>query len=200
MSNQSQRTGPYNGAAPKYINDFSKALAGEMRVLLAEVGQLRDERRQLQYEIAELMAMKSRHGSSGDYSHGDWRSSYTSTPSPPSIEAPPPPSSHVGTQSDDEPPVVARPAWRTVHKVGGRRQRALPAPRPQSPAPSHRPSPAHPPAPMPPHMHAPTPQTPAWMQWRPDPMLGPLPGIPPPEAGSPAPRAGLFGPPTPPPQ
>jgi hypothetical protein len=32
----------------RYINDFSKALAGEVRILLAEVGQLRDERRALQ--------------------------------------------------------------------------------------------------------------------------------------------------------
>jgi hypothetical protein len=59
--------GPYNGAPKyvqdqlasripsksnsvfsRYINDFSKALAGEVRILLAEVGQLRDERRALQ--------------------------------------------------------------------------------------------------------------------------------------------------------
>lgn len=32
----------------RHIYDFSKALAGEVRILLAEVGQLRDERRQLQ--------------------------------------------------------------------------------------------------------------------------------------------------------
>ena len=32
----------------RYLNDFSKALAGEVRILLAEVGKLRDERRQLQ--------------------------------------------------------------------------------------------------------------------------------------------------------
>lgn len=32
----------------RYLNDFSKALAGEVRILLDEVGKLRDERRQLQ--------------------------------------------------------------------------------------------------------------------------------------------------------
>lgn len=32
----------------RYINDFSKALASEVRILLAEVGKLRDERRALQ--------------------------------------------------------------------------------------------------------------------------------------------------------
>ncbi|KAJ7454165.1 hypothetical protein FB451DRAFT_1408508 [Mycena latifolia] len=30
---------------PKYINDFSKALAGEVQILLAEIGKLRDEKR-----------------------------------------------------------------------------------------------------------------------------------------------------------
>lgn len=33
---------------PRYINDFSKALASEVRILLDEVGKLRDERRALQ--------------------------------------------------------------------------------------------------------------------------------------------------------
>lgn len=33
---------------PRYLNDFSKALASEVRILLQEVGKLRDERRQLQ--------------------------------------------------------------------------------------------------------------------------------------------------------
>ena len=32
----------------RYLNDFSKALANEVRILLQEVGQLRDERRALQ--------------------------------------------------------------------------------------------------------------------------------------------------------
>ena len=32
----------------RYLNDFSKALASEVRILLAEVGKLRDERRALQ--------------------------------------------------------------------------------------------------------------------------------------------------------
>jgi hypothetical protein len=36
----------------------SKALAQEVRILLQEVGKLRDERRQLQFEVAELLAVK----------------------------------------------------------------------------------------------------------------------------------------------
>jgi hypothetical protein len=46
--------GFYSGTLPwtelfsRYVNDFTKALASEVRILLAEVGKLRDERRQLQ--------------------------------------------------------------------------------------------------------------------------------------------------------
>jgi hypothetical protein len=36
----------------------SKALAQEVKILLQEVGKLRDERRQLQFEVAELLAVK----------------------------------------------------------------------------------------------------------------------------------------------
>jgi len=35
----------------RYLNDFSKALASEVRILLTEVGKLRDERRQLQLYV-----------------------------------------------------------------------------------------------------------------------------------------------------
>lgn len=38
----------------RYLNDFSKALASEVRILLAEVGKLRDERRQLQLYASTL--------------------------------------------------------------------------------------------------------------------------------------------------
>jgi methylaspartate ammonia-lyase len=36
----------------RYIQDFSKALAGEVKILLAEVGKLRDEKRALQLYAA----------------------------------------------------------------------------------------------------------------------------------------------------
>ncbi|KAG6373904.1 hypothetical protein JVT61DRAFT_6057 [Boletus reticuloceps] len=113
---------PYNGAPPKYLNDFSKALAGEVRILLAEVGKLRDERRQLQFEIAELMAVKSKHGAGGEYSP-NWTPPSQEPPAPPPVATTPPP-------IDDGPPIQARPAWKVVHK-STRRERApksLPAP------------------------------------------------------------------------
>jgi hypothetical protein len=37
----------------------SKALAAEVRILLQEVGKLRDEKRALQYEVADLLATKA---------------------------------------------------------------------------------------------------------------------------------------------
>ncbi|KAG6860690.1 hypothetical protein C0995_008603 [Termitomyces sp. Mi166 len=159
---------------PKYLNDFSKALAVEVRILLEEVGKLRDERRALQYEIAELMQMKTKHGAGGEFAP-DWRPKAPEAPPPPVIEAPPPA------------PTPAPPAWRVVHKRPERKPRMIKAP---PPAPT--PAPAPPP---------PKPELPAWAQWRPNPLLAPTP-VPAALAMSPARpvRSGLFGPSTPPPK
>ncbi|KAJ7764131.1 hypothetical protein DFH07DRAFT_867297 [Mycena maculata] len=160
----------------RYINDFSKALAGEVKILLSEVGKLRDEKRALQFEIAELMSIKAKHSADGVYAPG-WRP-------PPPVEAPPP-------QEPPAPPAPAPGGWRTVHAphVPRRKQqlalRAAPAPAPP------------PPAPMP----APAPNLPAWAQWRPNPLLAPgAPAGPPPAVVASPPRSGLFGPKTPPPK
>ncbi|KAI0922843.1 hypothetical protein AcW1_002603 [Taiwanofungus camphoratus] len=197
---------------PKYLNDFSKALASEVRILLNEVGKLRDERRALQLyvvyslsppyplsclqpypdrdrthiavhsEIAELMAVKSKHGAGGEYTP-DWRPKPEEPPRPPSPGPPPPPSSVLG----DGP---ARPAWRTVHKRENRQKaKAKALPPPDAP---------------PPALHAPPPNLPAWAQWKPNPLLSPQPHIataaaPLPEHVAPS-RVGLFGPPSPPPK
>jgi len=169
--------GGYNGA-PKYINDFSKALAGEVRILLAEVGQLRDERRALQYEIAELMSVKSKHGAGGEYSP-EWRPK-------PEEEAPPPP-------PEPSAPAPARPGWRVVNKRAERRERALAkTQRPPSPG-------------SVPPLEPPKPNVPAWAQWRPNPHIAPkpvqgTPAAPLPGPSTPPSRSGLFGPPTPPPK
>ncbi|KDQ56760.1 hypothetical protein JAAARDRAFT_36249 [Jaapia argillacea MUCL 33604] len=173
----SKQSPGYNGA-PKYINDFSKALANEVRILLEEVGKLRDERRALQHEISELMSLKSKHGAGGEYS-ADWMPKKGKGEEPP----PPPPT---------EPPAMediapAKPGWRTVaqkpakgqRRKGGSSQAMVPlAPEPTKPN-----------------------NMPAWAQWRPSTALAPQPqSAPPPQQPSPAPRAGLFGPPSPPPK
>ncbi|KAI0062511.1 hypothetical protein BV25DRAFT_1870279 [Artomyces pyxidatus] len=177
---------PFSGAAPKYLNDFSKALASEVRILLQEVGKLRDERRALQHEIAELMAVKAKHSAGGEYSP-DWRPKQLPLP----LEAPlpemPPPEEH-------GPMEPARPAWRTVVKhqpppPGGRRKGKAAAPPP-------------PPPPAPAPLPDPRADLPAWAQWRPNPLLAPVARTATPsQAVVQAPqRAGLFGPVTPPPQ
>ncbi|KAH7910330.1 hypothetical protein BJ138DRAFT_1173229 [Hygrophoropsis aurantiaca] len=179
MTSNKGNGGPFNGAPPKYLNDFSKALASEVRILLAEVGKLRDERQQLQFEIAELMAVKSKHGAGGEYSPR-WM---------PKPEDPPPPPEEAPL-ADEAPAGPARPAWRVVHKTQRREKvrKALPAP-------------AAAPAPMP-AIEAPRPNMPAWAQWRPNPAMAPAPLPAPvsPRPVTPAARPGLFGPPTPPPK
>ncbi|KIP10765.1 hypothetical protein PHLGIDRAFT_125282 [Phlebiopsis gigantea 11061_1 CR5-6] len=174
------------GAPPKYINDFSKALAGEVRILLQEVGKLRDERRQLQHEIAELMAVKAKYSEGGEYgAAAGWLQRREPTP-PPALPPPPPP-------DDGEPPAPVPPAWRTVHKrhPRERKPKALPAPVA---------------APPPAIEAAPPPNLPAWAQWRPNPNYTPQQQIASPMPAAAVPSSsggrggGLFGPPSPPPQ
>ncbi|KAH7880064.1 uncharacterized protein C8R40DRAFT_1066182 [Lentinula edodes] len=178
----------FNGAPPKYLNDFSKALAGEVRILLEEVGKLRDERRQLQFEIAELMAVKSKHSLGGQYAPPEWIAKQLEPPPAPQPEEAPPPA----------PSQPAPPGWRTVHKRPERRPKSTKAIEPQVPQAPVLPAPH-------PHM-ASGPSVPAWAQWRPNPILSPAPrqGTPAPFPGvaAPAPssRGGLFGPPSPPPK
>ncbi|KAH9974010.1 hypothetical protein BGW80DRAFT_1458575 [Lactifluus volemus] len=190
MASQKPPTGPFSPTTtPKYLNDFSKALASEVRILLQEVGKLRDERRALQHEIAELMAVKAKHSAGGEYSP-DWRPKYLPDElMPPPPPGPPPPPL-------DEPPMPeapARPAWRTVVKrpepgQGRRRGKAAAAATP-------------PPPPPPPAIEAPRPELPSWAQWRPNPHVHPVVKGPAPSQAvmAPPPRQGLFGPETPPP-
>ncbi|KAJ7109006.1 hypothetical protein C8R43DRAFT_1043462 [Mycena crocata] len=165
-------SGKSQPGGPKYINDFSKALAGEVKILLAEVGKLRDEKRALQFEIAELMSIKAKHSADGVYAPG-WMP-------PPPPEAPPP-------EEPAPPPGPAPGGWRTVHAPHAPRRRQQLALR-AAPTPP-------PPAPAPP------PDLPAWAQWRPNPLLAPGTAAGPSIAVvSPPPRSGLFGPKTPPPK
>jgi len=167
----------YNSQNPKYITDFSKALSGEVRILLDEVGKLRDERRALQFEIAELMALKSKHGAGGAY-QPDWR---PQPDDPPALPALPPP------EGGAPPPEPTRPAWRVVHKRPERKLKAPPTPKAL-------------PAPLPVPLPESRPSLPSWAQWRPNPALVPAPVNVPRLSNSPPPRTGLFGSVTPPPK
>lgn len=161
-----------------YLDEFSKALAAEVRMLLGEVGKLREERKSLQHELGMLLLVRSK------YEHGGEFAGDMPAPQPAAAEAPPPP------PAAEQPPV--RPGWRTVPMRGKKTKR-----RDQPPVPP--PAPTMPPYPAgPAHMHPgpdPRHQVTSWPLWQPDPGLVPTPpSVQPtllvPQAGSP----GLFGP------
>ncbi|KAF8816102.1 hypothetical protein BYT27DRAFT_7185338 [Phlegmacium glaucopus] len=162
------------------VNDFTKGMAQEVRYLLSEIGKLRDQRRQLQYEIAELMAVRTKFSEDGEF-QPEWK--------PPAIEAPPP----VPAPEPEAIP-AAKPAWRVVSKRPERKARTQPKAITAAPTPT----PAIP--------EAPKADVPAWAQWRPNPLLRPGSAInspstaPAPIPHDPPPRSGLFGPSTPPPK
>ncbi|KAE9398725.1 hypothetical protein BT96DRAFT_821573, partial [Gymnopus androsaceus JB14] len=107
---------PYN--IQGYLDEFSKALASEVRILVGEVGKLREERRYLQHEIGYLLTLKSNYGPGGEF-EPDWK------PPPgalggPSVPSPPPPPPEV-------PPV--RPAWRSfTQRMRNQKKETAPPP------------------------------------------------------------------------
>ncbi|KAF7366681.1 hypothetical protein MSAN_00926200 [Mycena sanguinolenta] len=153
-----------------YLDEFSKALATEVRMLLGEVGKLREERRALQHELGYLLCMKSKYGPGGEF-EPEWKPPPGAPGGPPLDPGPPPP-----------PPDLpqAKPGWRTVHQRATATQRktkkkdaAPPPPPPPGPDPRHR----------------------SWATWQPDPNLAPTPPsheptLLVPDVASP----GLFGP------
>ncbi|KLO15565.1 hypothetical protein SCHPADRAFT_824638 [Schizopora paradoxa] len=60
---------PYNLTG--YLDEFSKALAGEIRTLLGEVGRLHEQKRSLQFEIHTLFHLHSQYGPGGQF-EPDW--------------------------------------------------------------------------------------------------------------------------------
>jgi len=164
------------------VNDFTKGMAQEVRYLLSEIGKLRDQRRQLQYEIAELMAVRSKFSENGEF-QPEWK--------PPAIEAPPEPAAVV--PATDVPQI--KPAWRVISPQ-----------RPERKARTHPKAIAAAPNPAPVVQEAQKADIPAWTQWRPSSLLRPNSAINSPSTApatiphDPPPRTGLFGPSTPPPK
>jgi len=110
-----------------YLDEFSKSLATEVRMLLGEVGKLREERRNIQFEIGTLLCLRSKYEAGGMFDP-DWKPS--TAPLAPQQPGDLPP---------DEPPAPGpeppRPgAWRSVHQRGGfRRTRKKSEARPAGP-------------------------------------------------------------------
>jgi hypothetical protein len=53
------------------MNEFSRALAGEVTLLLQEVGKLREERRNIHHEIGCLNSLKEKYNAGGEFDP-DW--------------------------------------------------------------------------------------------------------------------------------
>ncbi|KAF7367072.1 PH domain-containing protein [Mycena sanguinolenta] len=106
-----------------YLDEFSKTLASEMRMLLGEVGKLREERRALQHELGYLLGIKSKYGPGGEF-EPEWK---PAPGGPPLDPGPPPP-----------PPDLpqAKPGWRT-HKTR-KKDAASPPPPVPGPDPRHQ--------------------------------------------------------------
>ncbi|KAJ8700743.1 hypothetical protein PTI98_003741 [Pleurotus ostreatus] len=163
-----------------YLDDFSKLLASEVKMLLGEVGKLREEKRSLKHEVGFLLCVQSKYGPGGEY-EPEWKP--PAPPGPPADAPPPEP------PMPPEMPPAAKPGWRFTHRARPRRKKEQ-APAPPPPGPSAMQMPPG----MDPRMD-PRRQVQSWATWQPDPHLVPTPpSVEPtlivPERGSP----GLFGP------
>jgi len=148
-----------------------------VRMLLGEVGKLREERRSLQFELGYLMCMKSKYGPGGEFDP-DWKPPGHGGPGGPGG----PPADQPPPEAPPEEPVQAKPAWRVV----GDRQRA---PRKQK-----KKNPDAPPAPGPAPAAHPRAQVTSWATWQPDPHMAPTPTSVEPTLLVPGGSPGLFGP------
>ncbi|KAL1745947.1 hypothetical protein HDZ31DRAFT_62614 [Schizophyllum fasciatum] len=169
VKQMAQEQVPFN--VQGYLDEFSRALASEVRMLLGEVGKLREERRGLQHEISFLLGVKSKYIPGGEF-EPDWKGPVGAPGMPPMGPAPdagPPP----------PPPEVqpARPAWRTVSTRTSKKKKKdqMPAPPVAQPDPRQ--------------------QVRSWATWQPDPNLAPSPSsFENPTLAAPAESPGLFGP------
>ncbi|KAF8180094.1 hypothetical protein BJ912DRAFT_855396, partial [Pholiota molesta] len=167
-----------------YLDEFSRALATEVRMLLGEVGKIREERRALQHEIGDLLCMKSKYGPGGEY-EPDWK-----PPGPP-----PPPDMPMMPEVPDMPehPTHRPSGWRPVH-TRPKKKKKVPT-QPAAPSTSA----------IPIAMHAPPPSgydlrqqlTGSWVAWHPDPNVQLTPPSVEPTLMVPGGSPGLFGPKTP---
>ncbi|KAI5994168.1 hypothetical protein EDD15DRAFT_844850 [Pisolithus albus] len=119
---------PYN--VQEYLDEFSKALAIDVRMLLGEVGKLREERSAIQHEVGLLMLMRAKYVPGGEF-HGDWQPLPMGGGPPPGAPSQPPPDMPV----PEEPRQPIRTCWRPVSIRPTRRiRKRRPAQPPQAEA------------------------------------------------------------------
>jgi len=163
-----------------YLDEFSKALATEVRMLLGEVGKLREEKRNLQHEIGYLLCINAKYGPGGEF-EGKWKPGMPppgGPPGPPEDGPPPEPQ----PPAPEQPPSNVRPGWRPVQRRKKKKETPVSA-APAGPS-SATFDPRH--------------QIQSWATWQPDPLNAPSP--PSVEATLLVPNRsspGLFGPRTP---
>ncbi|KAJ9125672.1 hypothetical protein QFC22_000634 [Naganishia vaughanmartiniae] len=130
-----------------YLDDFSKSLSSEVRALLKEVGDLRETRRALYYELAELLLLKGRQSAGDLMAVMPWPGPGIgpAKPNPPS--APPKPAPPKQEPKAAAPPAPA-PAWQSFNippamNLGGPAliPAAVPTSKPAPPTPGSRPLP-----------------------------------------------------------
>lgn len=170
---------PYN--VQRYLDEFSKHLADEVRMLLSEVGKLREEKRNVQFELGALLTLRSKYGPGGEFDP-EWEPDPAryGGPRPPGggPPGPRPPGDQAPPEAPPPPPEPARPAWRTIQQRPRKKKAKEPPPPPPEPEPR--------------------PPVASWAKWEPDNRFVPTPAtteaqllVPP--RGPP----GLFGPRTP---
>ncbi|KAF7367073.1 hypothetical protein MSAN_00966700 [Mycena sanguinolenta] len=165
-----------------YLDEFSKALATEVKVLLGEVGKLREERRDLQHELGYLLSMKSNYGPGGKF-EPDWKPAPGAPGGPPLDPNPRHSQQSWATWQPDPNLAPTPPAHDPTLLVPDISSPGLFGPR--SPRSSASKSP-HPPAQswatrQPNLNSAPTlnkGEVPSWANWQPDPNLMPTPPAP----------------------
>ncbi|KAF8884201.1 hypothetical protein CPB84DRAFT_1868348 [Gymnopilus junonius] len=169
-----------------YLDEFSRALATEVRMLLGEVGKIREERRALQHEIGELLCLKSKYTPGGEF-EPDWR---PPAPAAPPVDPMPP------VPEMPEAPPMPKPGWRTVHTRPKKKKKAEQQAQQQQPVASTSAPPVH-------LMQQHLPQdlrgqlTRSWATWQPDRAALTPPSVEPTLAVPGRESPGLFGPRTP---
>ncbi|KAG6906649.1 hypothetical protein DXG01_012802, partial [Tephrocybe rancida] len=95
-----------------YLDEFSKAFATEVRMLLGEVGKLRDERRGLQHELGQLLVLRSKYGPGGEFDP-DWKPAPGQPGGPPldPPQPPEPPEPPAPNAPPEAPPPPQRSSW-----------------------------------------------------------------------------------------
>ncbi|KAI6038622.1 hypothetical protein EDC04DRAFT_1927411 [Pisolithus marmoratus] len=164
---------PYN--VQQYLDEFSRALAVEVRMLLSEVGKLREERRSIEHEVGLLIFMRSKYVPGGEF-HGDWQPPPLGGGLPPDMPPQPPPD---GPPVHEQAPPHIRPGWRPVDPRPTRRiRKQRPPPQPQAE-----------------HDIGPSRHTQSWATWQPNPAMRPSPPSVEPTLVVPDHQSpGLFGP------